>query len=149
MLEVPARQRPEFYLAADEPSLSRTLPCDVRSVAVARRLVIAALDRWELPKDLADRAELVVSELATNAVVHARTRGGSIRVGVSRVENNRVQVAVTDLDRRPLVRRETPPCAEGGRGLDIVAALSDRWGCERWHWGKRVWAELRTAESQR
>ncbi len=149
MLEVPASRRPEFYLTADEPSLSRTLPCDVRSVAVARRLVIAALDRWELPKDLADRAELVVSELATNAVVHARTRGGSIRVGVSRVEEDRVQVAVTDLDRRPPVRRETGPCDEGGRGLDLVAALSDRWGCECRHWGKRVWAELRTAESKR
>ncbi|MFJ6518715.1 ATP-binding protein [Streptomyces filamentosus] len=121
----------------------------MRSVAVARRLVIAALESWDLPKDLADRAELVVSELATNAIVHARTRGSSIRVGVSRVQDDRVQVAVTDLDRRPLVRRETGPCAEGGRGLDLVAALSDRWGCERRHWGKWVWAELRTAESQR
>lgn len=141
MLDAPAR-RPEFFLAADELSQSRTLPCDPSSVAVARRLVVAVLDLWGLSEDLVDRAELVVSELATNAIVHARTCGASIRVVVTRIGDDRVRVAVTDLDRRPLVPVREDPYAEGGRGLDLVAALSDGWGCECRHWGKRVWAEL-------
>ncbi|MFF5505823.1 ATP-binding protein [Streptomyces roseolus] len=141
MLDVPAR-RPEFYLGADESSHARTLPCTPDSVAVARRLVVAVLARWNLPEDLADRARLVVSELVTNALVHARTCGASIRVTVTRIEDDHVQVAVTDLDRRPLIPRHAGPDDEGGRGLDLVAALSLRWGYERRHWGKRVWAEL-------
>ncbi|MFF9477080.1 ATP-binding protein [Streptomyces roseolus] len=141
MLDAAAR-RPEFYLGADEPSHARTLPCTPDSVAIARRLVAAALARWEMPEELADRARLVVSELATNALVHARTCGASIRVTVTRIEDDHVQVAVTDLDRRPLAPRHADPDDEGGRGLDLVAALSLRWGCERRHWGKRVWAEL-------
>ncbi|MFH9958950.1 ATP-binding protein [Streptomyces roseolus] len=118
------------------------LPCDPSSVAVARRLVVAVLARWELSKDLVERAELVVSELVTNPIVHARTCGASIRVGITRVEDDRVQVAVTDLDRRPLVPAQAGPDDEGGRGLDLVAALSECWGCESRRWGKRVWAEL-------
>ncbi|NML55372.1 ATP-binding protein [Streptomyces sp. R302] len=141
MLDAPAR-RPEFFLTADEPSQSRTLRCDPMSVAVARRLVVAVLGRWELSEDLAERAELVVSELATNAIVHARTCGAPIRVAITRGEDDHIQVAVTDLDRRPLGPARTDPYAEGGRGLDLVAALSVRWGCERRRWGKRVWAEL-------
>ncbi|MER6477702.1 ATP-binding protein [Streptomyces filamentosus] len=142
MLETSAR--PEFYLAADEPSHSRTLPCTPDSPAVARRLVVAVLTRWGLSEDLADRARLVVSELATNALVHACTGGASIRVTVSRIEDDRVQIAVTDLDPRPLDRSQTSPSDEGGRGLDLVAALSVRWGCDHRHWGKRIWAELAT-----
>ncbi|MFI0827327.1 ATP-binding protein [Streptomyces roseolus] len=141
MLDAPAR-RPEFYLAADESSQSRTLRCDPDSVAVARRLVVAVLARWEMSEDAVERAELVVSELATNAIQHARMRASSIRVAVSRVEDDHVQVAVTDLDPRPLIRRQAGPYDEGGRGLDLVAALSARWGCDYRPWGKRVWAEL-------
>ncbi|MER5737327.1 ATP-binding protein [Streptomyces sp. NPDC002262] len=141
MLDAPVR-RPEFYLVAGERSQSRTLPCDPDAVAVARRLVVAVLARWEMPEDAAERAEVVVSELATNAIRHARMRAGSIRVTVTRAGDDRVQVAVTDLDPRPLVRRQAGPYDEGGRGLDLVAGLSARWGCDYRRWGKRVWAEL-------
>ncbi|MFF8412834.1 ATP-binding protein [Streptomyces omiyaensis] len=141
MRDAPACSRPEFYLA-DEPSQSRTLPCDPDSVATARRLVVAVLARWGMSQDAVERAELVVSELATNAIRHARTGGASIRVTVTHLGEDRVQLAVTDLDPRPLKRRQAGPDDEGGRGLDLVAALSVGWGCDRRHWGKRVWAEL-------
>ncbi|MGW6244436.1 ATP-binding protein [Streptomyces roseolus] len=140
MLDALGRPRPEFYLT-DDLSQSRVLPCAPESAGTARRLAVAVLDRWGLP-ELADPAQLVVTELVTNAIRHAHTCGASIRVVITRVEANRVQVAVTDLDRRPPVRRQTGSYAEGGRGLDLVAALSERWGYEDRHWGKRVWAEL-------
>ncbi|GHG13598.1 ATP-binding protein [Streptomyces filamentosus] len=140
MLETPLRRRPEFYLCAG-PTQSRVLPCELESAAVARRLVAAVLDRWELP-ELTERAELIVSELVTNAVLHARTGGASVRVVVTRVHGDRVQVAVTDLDQRPPTLVEAGPDEERGRGLALVAAVSESWGCERRAWGKRVWAEL-------
>ncbi|WP_086824839.1 ATP-binding protein [Streptomyces sp. NRRL B-24572] len=141
MLETPVRRRPEFYLSADDPSQSRVLPCDLESAAVARRLVAAVLACWGLP-ELTTSAELIVSELVTNAVLHARTCGSSVRAVVTRVQDDRVQVAVTDLDQRPPVLVQAGPDEEGGRGLALVAALSECWGCEHRHWGKRVWAEL-------
>ncbi|MFE5591200.1 ATP-binding protein [Streptomyces sp. NPDC056549] len=140
MLETPLGRRPEFYLSAG-PSQSRVLPCGLESAAVARRLVAAVLSRWELP-ELTRSAELIVSELVTNAVLHARTCGASVRVVVTRVRDDRVQVAVTDLDQRPPVLVQSGPDVESGRGLALVAALSDSWGYERRHWGKQVWAEL-------
>ncbi|MFE1907407.1 ATP-binding protein [Streptomyces gardneri] len=141
MRETPVRPRPEFYLCADATQQSRVLPCDLESAAVARRLVAAVLVRWELP-ELTESAELIVSELVTNAVRHARTCGASVRVVVTRVSGDRVQVAVTDLDQRPPVLVQAGPDEESGRGLALVAALCESWGWERRQWGKRVWAEL-------
>ncbi|MFE9138062.1 ATP-binding protein [Streptomyces sp. NPDC007355] len=141
MLETPLRPRPEFYLSADPTQQSRVLPCDLESAAVARRLVAAVLARWELA-ELTGSAELIVSELVTNAVLHACTGGAPVRVVVTRVQDDRVQVAVTDLDQRPPVLVRAGPAEDSGRGLALVAALSQCWGCERRRWGKRVWAEL-------
>ncbi|MEU3402138.1 hypothetical protein [Streptomyces filamentosus] len=69
----PPAHRPGFLLADGEPSQSRTLPCDPTLVAVA-------LGLCQLPENLVDRAEPVVSEPATNALLHARPRGASTRV---------------------------------------------------------------------
>ncbi|MFD0078624.1 ATP-binding protein [Streptomyces sp. NPDC127166] len=110
------------------------------SRGVAWRLVAAVLDRWELP-ELTISAELIVSELVANAVLHIRTGGAPVRVVVTRVPGGRVQVAVSDLDQRPPILVQAGPDAESGRGLALVAALSASWGWERRPWGKRVWAE--------
>ncbi|MER8036133.1 ATP-binding protein [Streptomyces hydrogenans] len=140
MLDVASR-RPEFYFTT-EPDQSRVLPCAPESVAVARRLVAAVLARWELPH-LTDRAVLIASELVTNAVVHARTNKASIRVIVTRIDTSRVQVAVTDLDPRlPAAGKAAGPTATHGRGLALVASLSECWGVVPLHWGKSVWAEV-------
>ncbi|MFD3729624.1 ATP-binding protein [Streptomyces sp. NPDC058671] len=141
MLETPLRPRPEFYLSADPTQQSRVLPCDLESAAVARRLVAAVLDRWELP-DLTGSAELIVSELVTNAVLHARTGGAPVRVVVTRVQGDCVQVAVSDLDQRPPVLMQAGPDGESSRGLALVAALCESWGCKRRPWGKQVCAQL-------
>jgi anti-sigma regulatory factor (Ser/Thr protein kinase) len=108
----------------------------------ARRSVVAWFDRARLPKARLDDLLLVVSELVTNAVVHAAT---SLRL-VIRSDGRRLLAEVFDGDpRRPVVAVD-PPCElpVGGRGLMLVDQLSERWGSDAVGAGKRVWAELST-----
>ncbi|MFF8015802.1 ATP-binding protein [Streptomyces sp. NPDC007929] len=95
------------------------------SVGTARRLVRIALAAWSLD-DLADDGVLIVSELVSNAVQHARSR--SIRVAVSRPEMVRVRIGVVDECRRLPEVREPREGAENGRGLALVGALAKDWG---------------------
>ncbi|MER7403403.1 ATP-binding protein [Streptomyces sp. NPDC000070] len=108
------------------PGYSETLPREPESAGAARRLVCVALAAWGLD-DLAGDGALIVSELVSNAVRHARCR--SVRVTVTRPE-----------------LRE--PCTgdESGRGLMLVGALAKDWGTDHLPWGKRVWAELHGEE---
>lgn len=140
--EHPAAQRatlPEMY--------SRTLPRSESSAATARDMVRYALAAWHLTEAtrLVEEAELVASELVTNAVRHAR--GTSIRVTLTLLGPDGVRVAVVDRS-RACPRRCAPDASEAhGRGLLLVNALSHRWGWERmcWQdrvWGKRVWSDL-------
>ncbi|MEU7323448.1 ATP-binding protein [Streptomyces griseoviridis] len=121
------------------PVFSKSFLRNAESVRDARQFVRAVLLDLEVP-DLADTAELVVSELASNAVLHARF--GSFRVTVGRADGDRVRVAVTDHSRvlpRPVDADESE---DNGRGLAIVEAVSAKWGTDLLNWGKRVWAEL-------
>jgi anti-sigma regulatory factor (Ser/Thr protein kinase) len=108
----------------------------------ARRYVAAWFDRVRLPKARLDDLLLVVSELVTNAVIHAAT---SLRL-VIRSDGRRVLAEVFDGDpRRPVVAPGSPrEVPVGGRGLLLVDQLSERWGCDSAGAGKRVWAELST-----
>src|SRR3954451_9842753 len=113
------------------------LPIDERSVATARRLLLAALDGREDPA--VDDAVLVISELVTNAVRHTRT----VLLVLVTIENHTLHVDVTD-DNPTL---PTPPDPEhqatGGRGLRIVDALATRWGVTpTTEGGKTVWFEM-------
>ena len=104
------------------------------NVSRARQLV----DR--LPRAAAkfDDVRLIVSELASNAIRHARTR---FRVAL-RHFGDVVRVEVTDRsDGQPVVCQpeSTDP---HGRGLFIVAALARRWGVEPEPGGKTIWAEV-------
>lgn len=118
------------------------LPCDASSVGVARRLLrrelAAAGDPDLVDADLLDAAGLLVSELVTNAVVHART-DVTLRVilrrGVLRIE-------VTDGS--PIVPAPRRPAglAGTGRGLQLVDRLADRWGVSKARRGKTIWFEL-------
>ncbi|KOT39094.1 hypothetical protein ADK41_14470 [Streptomyces caelestis] len=117
---------------------SRRFPPAPESVAKARRFVRAALGG--AAPDLVDTAQLLVSELVTNVVLHARTEA---EVAV-RVEDGTVRVRVGD--RRPdrgLVPHGCPPYAGTGLGLPLVAGLSSRRGVETGDGGKTVWFELR------
>ncbi|MCY0957762.1 ATP-binding protein [Streptomyces sp. H27-H5] len=123
------------------PSYTRTLPRLPESARPARLLVSGALDRWSLG-GVEDAALLVMSELVSNAVAHARS--GSIRVTVTRrADLLVVRLAVVDMSHRLPLPRPAVEDDESGRGLALVAALSDgRWGVDPLRWGKRVWADL-------
>jgi anti-sigma regulatory factor (Ser/Thr protein kinase) len=109
---------------------------DRNSVAVARRFAQAHFERVT-PRCLSDLL-LVVSELATNAVMHACTRfsvGLNLSGGVARIE---VVDGAPDLPSERSLALST----SNGRGLLIVATLADEWGVD-WHQDtKTVWAEL-------
>ncbi|GAA4894861.1 SpoIIE family protein phosphatase [Streptomyces coeruleoprunus] len=124
-------------LNAPEAS-SRRFPRRPESVAEARRFVRAALD--DVAPDLVDTAQLLVSELVTNAVLHARTE---VEVAAARVDDGTVRVRVTD--QRPdrgLVPRECPSYAGTGQGLALVGRLASRHGVDTGEDGKTVWFEL-------
>ncbi|GAA2459966.1 SpoIIE family protein phosphatase [Streptomyces macrosporus] len=117
---------------------SRRFPQRPESVAAARRFVRAALAG--AASDVVDTSRLLVSELVTNAVLHARTR---VEVSV-RVLDDRIRVQVSD--HRPslrLVPHECPPYAGTGWGLALVARLASRHGVDADEERKTVWFELR------
>lgn len=89
---------------------------------------------------LTETALLLVSELVTNSVVHG---SGRPVLDIS-VEPEVLRVTVTDgAAGLPHVQRETPLLGDGGRGLQLVEALSSRWGANRRvPSGKSVWFEL-------
>lgn len=106
-------------------------------VAVARAEVRKVLEAWGL-RQVADSAELVVSELVTNAVRHAT---GPIELQVLLLDEL-VSFSVADA-KTPLPRlRRTSFDDEGGRGLQLVSLLSHRWGARATPTGKVVWCDL-------
>jgi anti-sigma regulatory factor (Ser/Thr protein kinase) len=111
-----------------------------RAVGAVRRFVTGILADWGARDALADAA-LVSSEMATNAVVHARS---AFRVTVRRSPDG-VVVAVEDAGMGRAQPHRARPHELGGRGLDIVQAVADRWGCDNLDHGKVVWAEFASA----
>ncbi|MFF4710201.1 ATP-binding protein [Streptomyces eurythermus] len=120
------------------------LPHGPRSAGRARALLRAQLTEWKVDGEVADTAELLLAELMSNAIRHARRPSGrQIGVRVARYDA-RLRVEVADAnDARPLPRRAAAD-DEQGRGLAIIQALALRWGCcpRRHGVGKAVWAEL-------
>jgi anti-sigma regulatory factor (Ser/Thr protein kinase) len=116
---------------------------DPHAVATARRATVVQLDRWELD-DLRHDAELLVSELVTNAVLHSR---GDVALTLA-VADGMLEVGVTDpgaglRPQRSLEGSAGPPwTAEGGRGLRLVDRLSVDWGVVAMSRGKQVWFRL-------
>lgn len=115
-----------------------TLPPEPASVSTARRFVGASLDALGASAARPD-AEMLVSELATNAVLHART---PFTVEVTR-DGQRVRICVLDLS--PALPRARSYGAQSttGRGMRLVASLAADWGVERQgRQRKTVWFEL-------
>ncbi|MFE7174186.1 SpoIIE family protein phosphatase [Streptomyces sp. NPDC057616] len=118
-----------------------------RSVATARSFVRDTLQGWGFA-DIVDDAVVLTSELVTNAVVHAGTSADVLCLRSD--EGVRIEVA----DRYP--EREIPlqgspvnmgsPDREGGRGLQLCAALAGRWGVEYTPTHKQVWFQLELPE---
>ncbi|MFD9193183.1 ATP-binding protein [Streptomyces phaeochromogenes] len=128
--ETAAERRFRFELAAHPGS-----------AAQARHLTRARLSGWSVCEDTCDTAELVVSELVTNAIVHTASRhvvcelhdGGDL-----------VRIAVRDEGCAPGEPHPSPqrPEEEHGRGLLLVAAMCTAWGAQETGPGLLVWAEL-------
>lgn len=141
---LPPPPHPDADLAGEWPlvdflelgALPGAVPC-------ARLHTRHLLWEWRLTS-LEERAELVVSELATNAV--AASTPGSTGILPVRLwllaDAARLLILVWDTNDRPPLPADTGEDAEGGRGLHLVEAM-----CPRWNWyatpqsgGKTVWA---------
>lgn len=128
---------------ADEPPavVMKTWPHSARSVSEARHFLVRHLDAWGLPH-LADAAEVVVSELVTNAVRHAGSPPGRL-IG-TRIERlaSGVRIEVHDASEHKPERQEVHTDSESGRGLVLVDLLTGgHWGVSvREGPGKTVWA---------
>lgn len=129
-------------LAWADGATNTTLPVDIEAPAAARRFVRGALTDWGRT-DLVDTAMLLVSELTTNAVLHAGGSGIDIAVARSPHRDDGVHIAVGDdaTGELPVWRRPTP-ASRSGRGLRIVDAASSRWGVTVDNGRKRVWCEI-------
>ncbi|MFF1922096.1 SpoIIE family protein phosphatase [Streptomyces sp. NPDC058221] len=113
------------------------LALDPREVARARRLVRGKLLDWELP-DAVEAAELMVSELVTNAVQHGRTH----HIGLRLVRTGALLCEVIDDDPAPAALLDATAQDESGRGLVVVSSLAREWGTSTTARGKTVWFEL-------
>ena len=129
----PVLHRTSYLELAPLPS---AIPC-------ARLHAVHVLHEWGL-RDRTDDAVLIVSELMTNAadasVVLPERPPIALRLLASETS---LVIEVWDHSPLGLESREADPDAECGRGLTVVAALSDRWGSERTARSRKVvWAEL-------
>jgi anti-sigma regulatory factor (Ser/Thr protein kinase) len=121
----------------------RDLPPDPTSVPRARHAVGEAAAVCS--DDVREDAQMCVSELATNCVLHAHTPfdvvveldEAALRVAVA--DHSHKQVRVSGMDWNEA----------SGRGLAIVAALADRWGHRETSWGEVVWFEINLRSGDR
>jgi anti-sigma regulatory factor (Ser/Thr protein kinase) len=115
------------------------LPPEPASIPAARHFAVDALD--ELGGGPREEIELLVSELATNAVLHA---GTGLRLTLCR-SRQCVRVEVRDGNPRPpKVILRPDPMRPGGRGMCLVNAIADDWGVDLTDDGKTIWFELST-----
>ncbi len=121
-----------------------TLPTANHSARMARQATRNALATWRLA-NLEETAVLLVSELVTNAVRHAR--GGDEVTLVLQAAGPWLRIEVSDADPR-WPRPRTPAEFDGsGFGLVLVDALAGKWGVRETATGKAVWAELDEGQS--
>jgi DNA-binding NarL/FixJ family response regulator len=145
---VPAHRFAAEVLAAaalSAAALSRVhmdLPAEGTSPRVARTLVRDMLNADD--EMMVAAAELLITELVTNALVHASS---APRVEVELFLDH-VRVAVQDDDPTPPTRREPARDRPGGRGLVLLEEMSTRWGVDPLEAGKVVWFELARAEAK-
>ncbi|WP_040338658.1 ATP-binding protein [Candidatus Blastococcus massiliensis] len=118
------------------------LPPNAASVRVARHVVTDLMRAWCAPHDVADAA-LLVTELVANVVDHV---GGdaSFTLEVT-LAGSWLRIAVVDGSSVVPVVQELSRDRTRGRGLQMVQAIADRWGCEERQGGKRVWFDLSPA----
>ncbi|TXS71324.1 ATP-binding protein [Streptomyces sp. sk2.1] len=125
--------QPTPQLAVSQHVFTQLLSSTRRGARLARLLGVTELRSWSAPQDLTERAEIVIAELASNAVLHGFVPGRSFRLTlVFDAPSGRLRVDVTDArgerpPRFPSVDAAPGALHTGGRGLALVTALSDHW----------------------
>ena len=112
------------------------LASEVKSCSIARRFVQESLA--DAPDDLRDDASLLISEVVTNALLHAK---GLVRIEVEE-RGGAYRIAVSDDSSAPPTQKGYRTDDATGRGLQLLDGLATSWG---WEWtrpGKVVWFEL-------
>jgi anti-sigma regulatory factor (Ser/Thr protein kinase) len=117
-------------------TLRLQLPPRPASAREARRKVRALVPTW--PTECAAALQLLVDELVTNAVLHARSDSEL----VATVDGRSARVEVRDESMHVPTARHYGPSSTTGRGLHLVEALAQRWGVDPVSDGKIVWFEL-------
>jgi anti-sigma regulatory factor (Ser/Thr protein kinase) len=124
----------------DRASLDVVFDAAPRSISMARHAVARLIDpTLRIPSELAEDVLLLVSELVTNAVLHART---AVHVS-ARAQPGRILVAVGDDDPHNTPEQtEAGSTATSGRGMRLVDLLASSWGVEMGSTSKVVWFEV-------
>jgi hypothetical protein len=120
--------------------LAASFPAECQSPGRARRLAASELRRWGYDEELVNEAILVLSELASNAVIHA---GSPFTI---RVQSHDSLLRIAVRDRCPSLATangERGLLVRAPHGLAVIQALSTQWGVQDTPDGKIVWAELR------
>ncbi|MFJ1972534.1 SpoIIE family protein phosphatase [Streptomyces sp. NPDC087903] len=112
-----------------------TIDPDPAAVAAARKNAVARLEEWGL-NEAAFVTELIVSELVTNAIRHARPP-----IQLRLIHDRSLICEVSDASNTAPHMRRARTFDEGGRGLLLVAQLTQRWGTRPTAEGKTIWTE--------
>ena len=115
----------------------RSFPGECSALSATRHFVASTLESWNL-HHYVENASIVVSELATNAVIHAHS---DFTVSLSS-DGGALRVSVRDSSRVLPVLRSPNPTTVSGRGLLLVTSIATRWGTELVDDGKLIWAEI-------
>lgn len=122
----------ELTAKFDLPLLDRT------AATAARKAIRPVLESWNCTDDQWRHVvELIVTELVTNAVDHG---GGAVELALAMHDRS---LTISVADGSAVIPEVREADDDGGRGLRIIDALSDAWGVEDHHGGKRVWVRLR------
>jgi hypothetical protein len=119
---------------------TRSFVGDSSSLRGVRHFVVDTLRQWNLD-GLCDDAAIVVSELATNSILHACSDFTVVLAKRDRA----VRLSVFDASSQFPEVREPSPTTITGRGLRLVTALSTKWGTAAVGDGKEVWADFAVA----
>jgi len=134
-------------------AVERRLPVQPMSLPIARGWLSDVVGVWReagqvvdgpSSGDLVDVAQLLLTELLSNALRHSET---PILVAAA-LHDGRLRVEVTDSGHRMPKMRQAGPGETAGRGLQLVDALSSSWGVTPLEHGKRVWFEVDPAAPQ-
>jgi histidine kinase-like protein len=125
----------QMHATAPDCIASWSLLNGPQAASIARQHVRETLAAWRLD-DLTVTTEMLASELVANVVLHAR---GPVRLRLLRSRSLVCEV-FDGSQTTPRIRRASWT-DEGGRGLQLVAALSDRWGTRYMATGKSIWTE--------